>query len=247
MMATTVIFCASIGVLPEPTAQPADLAAYQTVKANAGRDPDSQIKLALWCERTVCKPTRQHLALAVLSDPKNATRGLMGLVAYAGRWGSPRFRGGKSKGRRPIDGRLAQYNAKRDKTPNTADAQYKLAFWCEEKGLKAEASAHFTTVVTLDPSREAAWKKLGCKKVNGRWLASPTSPPSRPRPTRKRRPIVLEAVAVEVSGHSDRQRRLEACRRRSRRRRDHRPAPGAFGLVSLPRIGMQGQGRASRF
>src|SRR2546421_212392 len=53
---------------------------------------------------------------------------------------------------------------------NTADAHWRLALWCEEHGLKAEAMAHLSTVVRLDPGREAAWKRLGCKKHNGRWV-----------------------------------------------------------------------------
>ena len=30
--------------------------------------------------------------------------------------------------------------------------------------------AHLTAVIRLDPGREAAWKRLGCKKVGGRWV-----------------------------------------------------------------------------
>ncbi len=64
---------------------------------------------------------------------------------------------------------LANYNALRQKTPSTAAAQWKLGLWCEEHGLKAEAYVHFSEVVRLDPRREAAWRKLGLKKVHGRW------------------------------------------------------------------------------
>ncbi len=65
---------------------------------------------------------------------------------------------------------LAEYNVKRIKTPKTADAQWKLALWCEQHGLDAEAKAHFATVVSLDPRREVAWKRLGYKKYNGQWM-----------------------------------------------------------------------------
>ena len=50
------------------------------------------------------------------------------------------------------------------KTPRTVAAQSKLAAWCEEHGLKAEAYVRYTEVVRLDPRREAAWRKLGYKK-----------------------------------------------------------------------------------
>ena len=46
-----------------------------------------------------------------------------------------------------------------------------MALWCEENGLKPEATAHLTACVRLDPARSAAWKRLGCKKVGGRWLS----------------------------------------------------------------------------
>jgi hypothetical protein len=67
---------------------------------------------------------------------------------------------------------LAEYNALRAKTPQTAAAQWKLAVWCEANHLEAEAFAHFTAVVMLDPGREAAWRKLGFKKVHGRWMSA---------------------------------------------------------------------------
>jgi hypothetical protein len=66
---------------------------------------------------------------------------------------------------------LAKYNARKDKTPETAAAQWKLAVWCEQNRLDAEAYAHYSAVVRLDPSRAAAWRKLGFKRQrDGRWL-----------------------------------------------------------------------------
>lgn len=65
---------------------------------------------------------------------------------------------------------LAEYNALKEKTPHTVAAQSKLAAWCEEHGLKAEAYVHYAEVVRLDPKREAAWRKLGYKKYGNRWM-----------------------------------------------------------------------------
>ena len=48
--------------------------------------------------------------------------------------------------------------------------QWALGVWCDEHGLKEQAKAHLTAVIRLDPSREAAWKKLGYKKHEGRWV-----------------------------------------------------------------------------
>ena len=70
---------------------PDDLSAYEAASATVGRDPDGHVKLALWCEAHGLQAERlKHLALAVLTDPRNATaRGLMGLVAYRGHWERP--------------------------------------------------------------------------------------------------------------------------------------------------------------
>ncbi|MDR3634138.1 MAG: hypothetical protein P4L84_10050 [Isosphaeraceae bacterium] len=65
---------------------------------------------------------------------------------------------------------LARYNEKKAQTPNTAAAQAKLAEWCEQNGLEAEAFVHYALVVQLDPARSAAWRKLGYKKHQGRWM-----------------------------------------------------------------------------
>jgi hypothetical protein len=65
---------------------------------------------------------------------------------------------------------LAKYNEQVAKTPNTASAHWKLALWCEQNRLDAEAFVHFARVVELDPKRDAAWRKLGFKKQDGRWM-----------------------------------------------------------------------------
>src|SRR5260370_23209682 len=65
---------------------------------------------------------------------------------------------------------LAKYNELHAKAKNTADAQWKLALWCEEHGLQAEAYTHFAAVVKLDPNRVAAWRKLRFQKHNGHWM-----------------------------------------------------------------------------
>ena len=67
---------------------------------------------------------------------------------------------------------MATYRARREKIPDTAQAHWQLAEWCEENGLQAEARAHFTAVVRLNPAREEAWKKLGYQKPKGRWMTA---------------------------------------------------------------------------
>ncbi len=64
---------------------------------------------------------------------------------------------------------LEEYNARRAKAANTADGHWKLGLWCEQKGLKDQADVEFLIVCQLDPNREAAWKKLGYLKQDGKW------------------------------------------------------------------------------
>ena len=60
-------------------------------QAKAGHDAKAHVRLALWCESHGMTAERmKHLAMAVLYDPSNAlARGLMGLVAYKGKWDRP--------------------------------------------------------------------------------------------------------------------------------------------------------------
>ena len=149
-------------------APPLDLArSYQEARAQAGRSPEAQVRLALWCEAHGLTAERlHHLTLAVLAHPKNAAaRGLMGLVSHNGRWQRPEAVADKAR----ADATLSEYEAKRLKAAYTADAQWALGVWCDEHGLKEQAKAHLTAVIRLDPSRENAWKKLGYKRHEGRW------------------------------------------------------------------------------
>lgn len=65
---------------------------------------------------------------------------------------------------------LDEYLRRRVEAPDDADGQYKLALWCEEKGLDRPMIAHLRRVVELDPGRDGAWRRLGFKKVGGRWI-----------------------------------------------------------------------------
>ena len=73
------------------TADETDLQAYKRAAAQIGRDPDAHVKLALWCEAHGLSAERtRELTMAVLRDPSHAlARGLLGLVAYQGKWQRP--------------------------------------------------------------------------------------------------------------------------------------------------------------
>ncbi|AGA27675.1 polymorphic toxin-type HINT domain-containing protein [Singulisphaera acidiphila] len=149
-----------------------DLKSYEAATATVGRDPDAHVKLALWCEEHGLQAERlKHLAVAVVTDPKHSVaRGLMGLVSYGGQWQHPETIRDKMRADAELTATLAEYNAKRETMRGTADGHWDLAIWCEKHGLKAEAIAHLTAVTRMDPARDAAWKRLGCKKHDGRWM-----------------------------------------------------------------------------
>jgi tetratricopeptide (TPR) repeat protein len=151
-----------------------NLAAYESAKAKAGETADAHVQLALWCEAHGLSGERvKQLAQAVARDPSHAlARGLMGLVAYRGNWGTPEVIGKQIKDDPAREELNAEYRARRFKTPYKPDDQLRLARWCEENGLKEEAIAHFGVVLRLDPSRESVWRHLGYEKVGNRWLTA---------------------------------------------------------------------------
>jgi len=174
LMVYAVFFCcAMVGDLKAPaTRSPSDLAVYQTAKKEAGRDADAHVRLALWCEAHGLSAERaKHLALAMMYDPANAlARGLTGLVSYKGKWGRPETIGKQIQTDPERQALLREYFERRASTASKPDAESRLAAWCEEKGLKDEAVAHFNEVLRLDPSRESAWRHLGYKKAGNRWV-----------------------------------------------------------------------------
>jgi hypothetical protein len=175
MVATLLIglgFVSMTAAEPPAPAPAADLAAYEAARAEVGRDAQSHVKLALWCEaHGLSAERRKHLAIAVLTDPRHATaRGLMGLVDFAGKWQRPDTVSEKVKADEALTAALAEYNGRRARMAETAEAHWKLALWCEENGLKAEAVAHLTSLTRLEPRREAAWRRLGYKRQGNRWV-----------------------------------------------------------------------------
>ncbi len=97
-------------------------------------------------------------------------RGLTGLVSYKGKWGRPETIGKQIQTDPERQALLREYFDRRANTASKPDAQLRLAAWCEEKGLKDEAVAHYNEVLRLDPNRETAWRHLGYKKSGNRWV-----------------------------------------------------------------------------
>ncbi|HEY2157408.1 MAG TPA: polymorphic toxin-type HINT domain-containing protein [Isosphaeraceae bacterium] len=174
-MIRTCAACVAVVVLAGADGSPAEgvREAYREAKVAVGPGADAQVRLALWCEAHGLEAERiRHLGIAVMTDPANATaRGLLGLVEYRGKWARPDDVAARVKSDVELAAALAEYNARRARLRNRADDQFELALWCESRGLRPEAIAHFTNVTRLDPTRESAWKHLGFKKYNGKWLS----------------------------------------------------------------------------
>ena len=178
MVRTIFMCCVLVGIetapmtKQTPAATSTDLAGYQAAKSKVGRDADAHVRLALWCEAHGLTAERlKHLSLAVLYDPSNAlARGLMGLVAYHGKWDRPDVIGQQIQNDPARQAIVKEYLDRRARTPDKADAQMKLAAWCDENGLKEQAIAHYSAVTRIDPSRDSAWKHLGYKKQGDRWV-----------------------------------------------------------------------------
>lgn len=116
-MFALVMVCSGLLAAPPPASPiaPEVLKQYESAKAKAGRDSGSQVRLALWCEARGLNAERtKHLALAVLSDPKNSTaRGLLGLIANGNRWERPEAIADQRSADQPLTAKLAEYNAYR--------------------------------------------------------------------------------------------------------------------------------------
>ena len=127
--------------------------------------PSGASRTALQAERM------KHLAMAVLYDPSHSlARGLLGMVAYQGKWSRAEIAGKQIENDPAYRDAIREYLDRRSRTPDKADSQLKLAAWCEQKGLKAQALTHYEEVIRLDPARDAAWRHLGYKKQGTRWI-----------------------------------------------------------------------------
>src|SRR4051794_14370727 len=112
MLLTLLVCTGSIAAPPTDRIAPdQDRVAYETAEARVGRNSEAHVGLALWCEAHGLEAEKlKHLALAVLIDPKSASaRGLLGMVAYRGRWQRPDAVAEEVR----ADAALAEYNARR--------------------------------------------------------------------------------------------------------------------------------------
>ena len=143
-----------------------DIKTYEALKAKAGKDSQAQVKLALWCEAHGLNAERvKHLAQAVLSDPKNATaRGLLGLIAFGGRWETAERARERIKADDALAAKLAEYEQRRSKltadeirSQQAADrleqkGDYEAAYSARLKSNRRLAQAHVELGLWCDPN-----------------------------------------------------------------------------------------------
>lgn len=177
-MLHALVACCSLAASPAERSVPTDVTtAYRAASDAAGRSADAHVKVALWCEANGLDAERaEHLTRAVAIEPDHtAARGLLGQVERDGRWRSPEAVVERDATDAERAALLAEYHARRAAAPARQQAQWELALWCEKRGLKAEAAAHFSAVTRLEPGRPIdhrveAWRRLGHRLYRGRWL-----------------------------------------------------------------------------
>jgi hypothetical protein len=106
---------------------------------------------------------------------------------------------------------ISEYNVLKTKTPMTAAARWKLALWCEEHRLKDLAFVHLGEVISLDPGRDAAWRKLGFKKQGNRWVSeAEVAEEQELKKADKRWGPVLKRLHKDIHGTNGKPRRVAA-------------------------------------
>jgi hypothetical protein len=65
---------------------------------------------------------------------------------------------------------MQQYLALLPRMPNTAEGMWKMAQWCQTRGLDVEREQHLEQLLKLDPDHAEARHALGYNKVDGKWI-----------------------------------------------------------------------------
>ncbi len=139
------------------------------------------------------------------------------LAILVGQTGAPKDSGekqkptGKAAAKVDLGKAESEYNLLKAKTPLTAAARWKLALWCEEHGLKDLAYVHFGEVISLDPGRDAAWRKLGFKKLGNGWATdAEIAEDLEQKKADKRWGPILKKVHKDIHGGNGKAKRVAA-------------------------------------
>ena len=180
MIHAILLCCAMLGDGGKPAEATASSIAllYESAREKAGKNAAAQVQLALWCEAHGLTAERiKHLSVAISLDPANSlARGLMGLVAFKGKWAKPEHVARDIQSDPTFQALFREYLDRRVRTfPQKPEAQLRLAAWCLENGLKDEAMVHYHVVTRLDPSRDIAWHAPSATKRIETAGSSPTT------------------------------------------------------------------------
>jgi hypothetical protein len=152
-----------------------DRAAFDRAASLVGPDADAHVRLAIWAERAGWTDARaRHLSVALLQNPGHAVaRAMLGQVRQGDQWvKAPAAHPGVVEQPALDSAKLDEYAQRRAKARRTLTDQLDLATWCEQNGLPDQAREHLVEAVRIDPRRDATWKRLGYRKVDGRWISN---------------------------------------------------------------------------
>ncbi len=142
---------------------------------------------------------------------------LIVLALLVGQTAAPKESGEKPKSTAKAGAKVdlskaeSEYNLLKAKTPLNAAARWKLALWCEEHGLKDLAYVHLGEVISLDPGRDAAWRKLGFKKQGDHWATeAQIAEDLEQKKADKRWGLVLKKVHKDIHGRNGKAKRVMA-------------------------------------
>ncbi len=171
MVCTVALFCALlVGGDGPPGSSVPDRSAYTAAAAAPARTPMRTFDWPFGARLTASRPSGRSISRwPSCTILPTLARGLMGLVAYQSEWKSPDQVARDIEDDPARKAVIQEYLERRAQVRDRADDLWKLALWCEQKGLKQQATAHLYQLLQRDPTRDAAWKHLGFKKLGGHW------------------------------------------------------------------------------
>src|SRR5215207_1719439 len=101
----------------------------------------------------------------VLDDESNDSRVV--IVTKAGKQSYPRRLVEKIELR--ADNRVETYKDALKKFGSSAEDQFQLGLWCQQRQYRKEATEHFRRAIAADPNHEGAREKLGYQRDGDGW------------------------------------------------------------------------------
>ena len=157
-------------------------------------------------------------------------------LAGGGRVTIPRSQVARVESKTDLD---AEYAKLARRSPDTAEAHWKLAEWCRERKLREQSLRHLERLVELDPNHEQARAILGFRKNDGQWMTRDEVMESRGmvlyegKYVTRQHVELLERQKAAKSSHADWANNLERMRRWLSGRRQDRAAQALAEIQSI--------------